>query len=142
MQADIRANSTARILGLLERLERALEDEAGAVATRDPETLLGAVESKRMLLRELGTELTTSGLERRLASMPRSGIAADPTLAALVERLIRCRTLNEIAGGAIAASLNNTRDALRHLGMPSEQKSYGATRRKAGHSTGRSIAFG
>lgn len=142
------------LLPLLDTLEHALHVEAEALASRDAEALLSAVETKRQGLRSLEAALSASNLAALLASLSKhdAGAAGDdageptrrgthswrrsellaaavPSWHPLLERLQRCRSLNQAAGGSTAALQRHTQEGLRLLGLSPEPCMYGVSGR-------------
>jgi flagellar biosynthesis/type III secretory pathway chaperone len=127
------------LLPLLDRLEQALNIEAEALASRDAQALLSAVESKRQGLRSLEAALAETNLPVLIESLARQSsrdgggeralrgshswlksellAAAVPSWQPLLERLRRCRSLNQAAGGSTAALQRHTQEGLRLLGL-------------------------
>jgi flagellar biosynthesis/type III secretory pathway chaperone len=148
--ADIEAKVRA-LLPLLDELERSLVTESQALASRDAQALLEAVETKRRGLRSLEAALTDTNLTALLERLtqPQAGsgerdraprdtrswlkhelvAAAVPSWQPLLERLRRCRSLNQAAGGATAALQRHTQEGLRLLGLSPEPCTYGTSGR-------------
>jgi flagellar biosynthesis/type III secretory pathway chaperone len=150
--ADIEVKVRA-LLPLLDELERSLVTESRALASRDAQALLEAVETKRRDLRSLEAALTDTNLmallegfaQRQEGSGPGARdraqrdarawlkhelvAAAVPSWHPLLERLRRCRSLNQAAGGATAALQRHTQEGLRLLGLSPEPCTYGTSGR-------------
>lgn len=150
--ADVERKISA-LLPLLDQLERALLTEAQALASRDAQALLSAVETKRRSLRDLEKAFAETGLMAMLDTLsaehaneaqagspqrePRSNptlkrgllAAAVPSWQRLTEHLTRCRSLNQAAGGATAAMQRHTDHGLRQLGLSQEPCVYGLSGR-------------
>lgn len=124
MQADANERATGELYRLLDRLAEVIEEETAALRSRDADALFAAVDDKRRVLRELSQEWP------------------NPAPADLADRLRKIRTLNETAGGAIAALLHNTREALGLLGMPVETSTYESTGQSTTGATRRALAVG
>jgi flagellar biosynthesis/type III secretory pathway chaperone len=139
------------LLPLLDTLERALNVEAEALASRDAQALLSAVETKRQGLRSLEAALAETNLAALVESLAnqsaRNGAdasalrgshswlknelfaAAVPSWQPLLERLRRCRSLNQAAGGSTAALQRHTQEGLRLLGLAPDPCMYGVSGR-------------
>lgn len=139
------------LLPLLDHLEHALNVEAEALASRDAQALLGAVERKRMGVRGLEAALAETNLAALLETLARHSpletdgaraprgsrswldtelfAAAVPSWQPLLERLSRCRSLNQAAGGATAALQRHTQEGLRLLGLVPDACMYGVSGR-------------
>lgn len=121
------AQALTRCVEIFAELEVVLQAEQQALLDRDPEVLLAVAERKRSLLVDL--ERSASGL----AELP----AAEPELRARIEASFeRCRQLNQINGGVVAASRGATERALAllrgdHAGPPLYD-SLGGTRAAVG----------
>jgi flagellar biosynthesis protein FlgN len=95
-----------RCAEVFDALESALLDEQQALLDRDPESLLAMAERKRSLLLEL------QALAVALVDLPE---AAPAMRERLVGSFARCRQLNQINGGVVAASRGATEKALALL---------------------------
>ena len=116
------------LIELISALEQALIAESDALRARDVTRLEQAVAAKRQALHALGR-------------VPKSTFeSGDGLTSAATALLSRCRELNEIAGGAIAALRRDTSHALGLLGIESEGPAYGAP--TGGPRAGREIAVG
>lgn len=101
---------------LLSALEQSLIDETEALRKRDVDALEQAVARKRHYLTALGRHRPAAG-----------GKGPSPEAASKATALLeRCRALNEIAGGAIAAQRQNLSHALGLLGIDSSASAYAA----------------
>jgi flagellar biosynthesis/type III secretory pathway chaperone len=116
-----------RLRELLDRLEQILGDETAALLARNVDALLATVADKRRTLGEIGRLLPDALLANR---------------GDLQERLLRCRSLNDAAGSAIAALRHHTSHALSLLGIDSAPPAYGESRRGPGQVASRALAVG
>ncbi len=117
----------APLLPLVAELEQALLAEAQALRQRDAGALLAAVEAKRRCSRTLDDRLAAAELPTKLFV---STLPADmPVWQEFLERLGRCRKMNQAAGSAIAALQRHTDASLRLLGLSPEPAAYGANGR-------------
>jgi flagellar biosynthesis/type III secretory pathway chaperone len=98
--------SLQRCAEIFDALEATLLDEQQALLDRDPERLLAVAERKRGLLLEL------QKLGASLVDLP----DAAPAMRERIEAAFaRCRQLNQINGGVVAASRGATEKALALL---------------------------
>ncbi len=125
------------LLPLVADLEQALEAEAQALRRRNADALLAAVEAKRRCIRTLDDRLATADLPARLlmSALPHEM----PWWHEFVERLGRCRKMNQAAGSAIAALQRHTDASLRLLGLSPEPAAYGANGRAERGATARKL---
>ncbi len=98
--------SLRRCAEVFDSLEATLLDEQQALLDRDPEVLLVVAERKRGLLVEL------QQIAASLAQLPDAAPALRERLEAT---FARCRQLNQINGGVVAASRGATEKALALL---------------------------
>ncbi len=98
--------SLQRCAEIFDALEATLLDEQQALLDRDPELLLTVAERKRGLLLEL---------QRIAASLVELPDAAPALREKLEAAFARCRQLNQINGGVVAASRGATEKALALL---------------------------
>lgn len=95
--------SLSRCAEIFDGLEAVLLEEQRALLDRDPEQLIESAERKRMLLLELQDAALA------LADLPQ----ADSAMRDRIEKSFeRCRQLNQINGGLVAASRGATEKAL------------------------------
>lgn len=119
--------SLRRCADVFDALEATLVEEQQALLDRDPEVLLAVAERKRSLLVEL------QQIAASLVELP----AAAPALRERLEATFaRCRQLNQINGGVVAASRGATEKALAllrgdHVAVPLYD-SHGDTRAAGG----------
>lgn len=100
------ASPLQRCAEVFDSLEAALLEEQQALLDRDPEVLLAVAERKRSLLLEL-QQIASS-----LTELPQAAPALRQRLEATFER---CRQLNQVNGGVVAASRGATEKALALL---------------------------
>lgn len=115
--------SLLRCAEIFDGLEAVLVEERQALLERDPELLIEVAERKRMLLLELQDGALA------LVDLPQ----ADPAVRDRLEKSFdRCRQLNQVNGGVVAASRGATEKALAVLRgdhhAPSLYDSHGDTR--------------
>lgn len=121
MSTSIDATEAANaLLVSCEELESCLERERNALGSRDFEALTDAVLRKRSLLGRIAELLAQKDLNDWL----REANDSRETKIAIVERLKRCRILNETSGGAIAALKHDTQTALSILGIETTPARY------------------
>jgi len=100
------SRSLLRCAEIFDGLEAALLEEQRALQERQPEPLIEVAERKRALLLELQAGAPA------LADLPQ----ADPALRERLEKsFARCRQLNQVNGGVVAASRGATEKALAAL---------------------------
>lgn len=124
------ASPLSALLHTLEDLERAIAQEAAALAGGDADQLLEAVEAKRRALAAVETLLRSPELEPLLrdpaaAASAHSSLSTDVEWPALLEKLELCRSSNEAVGGALQAALRSTETSLKWLGLAADSPTYG-----------------